>query len=199
MKKIIAGIASAGMTAAVCFTAFAGTWKLDSRGWWYQNDNGTWPSGGWQKIQGVYYYFDSNGYMLADTVTPDGFYVDQSGAWVQNYVSGKKADEIPGMGTYYLVSDTYMDEITRFGRNSGSYITLSDNHDGTINMVWTELHDAGGTASPHPAIPLVKTDNGFWILDQDYARAHSMEGIALRFDGTSATLEYDLFETVFKK
>ena len=58
MKKIIAGIASAGMTAAVCFTAFAGTWKLDSRGWWYQNDNGTWPSGGWQKIKGEYYYFD---------------------------------------------------------------------------------------------------------------------------------------------
>ena len=29
------------------------------------------------------YYFDANGYMLADEATPDSYYVDANGAWVK--------------------------------------------------------------------------------------------------------------------
>ncbi|WP_407919979.1 hypothetical protein [Gemelliphila asaccharolytica] len=29
------------------------------------------------------YYFDANGYMLADEPTPDSYYVDANGAWVK--------------------------------------------------------------------------------------------------------------------
>ena len=36
----------------------------------------------WEIINGIWYYFDENGYMLADTTTPDGYYVDVNGAWV---------------------------------------------------------------------------------------------------------------------
>ncbi len=84
MKKIAALIAAGMLVVSMSVTAYAGEWKKDARGWWYQNDDGGYPSNGWALINGIYYYFDSVGYMLENTVTPDGYYVDASGAWVQN-------------------------------------------------------------------------------------------------------------------
>ena len=58
-------------------------WQNNGYGWWYQSANGTYPSNEWKQINGIWYYFDANGYMLADTTTPDGYYVDANGAWVR--------------------------------------------------------------------------------------------------------------------
>ena len=57
-------------------------WQQNSYGWWYQRANGTYPHNEWEIINGIWYYFDANGYMLADEATPDGYYVDANGAWV---------------------------------------------------------------------------------------------------------------------
>ena len=57
-------------------------WQENSYGWWYQRANGTYPASEWEQINGIWYYFDENGYMLADEATPDGYYVDANGAWV---------------------------------------------------------------------------------------------------------------------
>ena len=57
-------------------------WQNNGYGWWYQCANGTYPNSEWEIINGIWYYFDENGYMLADTTTPDGYYVDENGAWV---------------------------------------------------------------------------------------------------------------------
>ena len=58
-------------------------WQNQGYGWWYQRANGTYPAGEWEMINGIWYYFDSNGYMLANETTPDGYYVDENGAWVK--------------------------------------------------------------------------------------------------------------------
>ena len=58
-------------------------WQNNGYGWWYQRANGTYPHNEWEIINGIWYYFDENGYMLADTTTPDGYYVDVNGAWVK--------------------------------------------------------------------------------------------------------------------
>ena len=58
-------------------------WQNNGYGWWYQRANGTYPHSEWEIINGIWYYFDENGYMLADTTTPDGYYVDINGAWVE--------------------------------------------------------------------------------------------------------------------
>ena len=60
---------------------FAAEWKQDETGWWYQNDDGSYLKDGWNWIDGRCYYFDEAGYCLLDTVTPDGYTVDASGAW----------------------------------------------------------------------------------------------------------------------
>ena len=68
------------MSAAT--TALAGQWQQNSKGWWWQEDNGTYPKSQWQWIDGnkdgiaECYYFDNSGYMLSNTTTPDGYVVN---------------------------------------------------------------------------------------------------------------------------
>ena len=42
--------------------AASGTWKQDSSGWWYEDSSGWYPQSQWVWIDGVNYYFNSNGY-----------------------------------------------------------------------------------------------------------------------------------------
>ena len=73
---------------SMSITAFAGEWKQDAIGWWYQNDDGSYLTNCWQWIDGnedgiaENYYLDDNGYCLMNTVTPDGYTVNENGAWV---------------------------------------------------------------------------------------------------------------------
>lgn len=91
-KNFVTAVAAIVMTAAMSMTAFAAGWQQNTTGWWYAtNDSGTeWYSNGWQWIDGDFdgveecYYFDSNGYMLVNTTTPDGYTVNGDGAWVTN-------------------------------------------------------------------------------------------------------------------
>ena len=60
--------------------AMATGWVKDSGSWYYLKDSGAMATG-WVKDGGQWYYLDSNGKMLHNTYTPDGYYVDASGAW----------------------------------------------------------------------------------------------------------------------
>lgn len=78
-------------------------WQSDMVGRWYRNYDGSWPASRWQQIDGYWYYFNAGGYMvvnnwiltnniyyyvgadgkmLTNVRTPDGYYVDGSGAWI---------------------------------------------------------------------------------------------------------------------
>ena len=92
LEKVI--FAATVISLTMASTAFAGTWKTgaapNQNRWWYDFDNGSYANNGWQWIDsnndGVAecYYFDKDGWMLADTTTPDGYKVNASGAWVEN-------------------------------------------------------------------------------------------------------------------
>lgn len=90
MKKFIGLAAVAAFSSIMVSSSWAGTWKQNNVGWWFDNGNGTYPASTWQWIDGnndgiaECYYFDRAGYMLANTSTPDGYQVNASGAWVQN-------------------------------------------------------------------------------------------------------------------
>ena len=38
---------------------------------------------GWYKVQDKWYYFMPDGSMLANSLTPDGYFVGADGAWIQ--------------------------------------------------------------------------------------------------------------------
>ncbi len=89
-KKIMTVLITGTITTMLSFTAFAGSWQSDANGWWWQNDDGTYPANSWQWLDGngdgiaECYYFDGNGYMLKNQITPDGYWVNADGAWVEN-------------------------------------------------------------------------------------------------------------------
>lgn len=88
MKRLKQFAAAVLMTAMMTMTSFGGQWIQDDSGWWYQNDDGSYPVNGWKWIDGNLdgiaecYYFDTNGYCLMNAVAPDGNLVDANGALV---------------------------------------------------------------------------------------------------------------------
>lgn len=91
-KRFTGFTIAALVSIATASPAFAGQWQQDlSRSvnasgvsnWWYQEENGTYPVSCWKEIDGKQYYFNEEGWMLAGTETPDHYFVDESGAWIQ--------------------------------------------------------------------------------------------------------------------
>lgn len=82
MKKFLLLLMTTTITICSTIVSFAGEWKQDSTGWWYQNDNGSYPANSWQEINGKQYYFNETGYLLTSTTTPDGKQVDANGAMI---------------------------------------------------------------------------------------------------------------------
>jgi len=101
-RRFVCVLSVAAVSAALAVPAFAdgAQWKRNDRGWWYEEANGAYPTDAWRLINGKWYYFDAIGYMaesrwignyyvgadgamLAGTWTPDGYYVDASGKWVE--------------------------------------------------------------------------------------------------------------------
>ena len=88
-KKLLILTSTFTLMSASTLISHAG-WQLDHVGWWYQNADGTYPVNTWCWIDGngdsiaECYYFDTVGYCLLNTVTPDGYIVDANGAWIEN-------------------------------------------------------------------------------------------------------------------
>lgn len=80
------------MTLAISMIAASpvlAEWKMEDDGrWWYQNEDGSYPANQWQEIEGKQYYFGEDGYMLANTTTPDGKQVGADGAQIDNIQTG---------------------------------------------------------------------------------------------------------------
>ena len=98
LKKVLLAGLVLSFSVSSSIMAFAGQWERDSTGWWYQNDDGTYAADGWQWINAegtgdsYCYYFDENGYMAADTITPDGYEVNADGAWIDGGILQKRSE-----------------------------------------------------------------------------------------------------------
>ena len=102
-KKFAVVVVALGLSVFSAIPAFAAGWQNDNTGWWYQNDDGTYPASAWKWIDGnndgiaECYYFDQTGYVLTNTVTPDNCTVNNDGAWtVDGVVQTKQADASNG-------------------------------------------------------------------------------------------------------
>lgn len=107
-------------------------WCHNSQGWWY-GTNVTytdWYKSCWQWIDGngdgvaECYYFNADGYMLANTTTPDGYTVNADGAWVQGGSVQIKTSGIPAVNIATSVNYQDSNQSTTVSNNtwsSGSY------------------------------------------------------------------------------
>lgn len=95
-------------------------WEKMGNDWYYFSQGDGHMMYGWQLVNNTWYYFDTDGKMLANTITPDGYSVSESGAWDQNNTYLKNQQQI------------MLNAINEERRKAGvSELTLSD----TLNQV----------------------------------------------------------------
>ena len=99
----------------------AGGWKQNKTGWWWEEDNGSYPIKSWKNIGGTWYYFDGNGYMVTGWLKLSGgwYYLTESGAMATGWVQ-------VGNIWYYMNESGVMQADTWIGDNyvdgSGAWI-----------------------------------------------------------------------------
>ena len=118
-KKLMCSVSAVAVSAFLVIPVMAANeaqWKRNDKGWWYEEANGTYPTNAWKLIKDKWYYFDGVGYMvenrwignyylgadgamLVSTSTPDGYYVDATGKWVEGVRNTVNISKTSGSGT----------------------------------------------------------------------------------------------------
>lgn len=66
-----------------------GRWLKNKNGWWYQENNNTWPYHTWRNIEGKWYYFTDSGYMatgwLWDSSLQSWFFLEGDGSMAMGW------------------------------------------------------------------------------------------------------------------
>lgn len=130
--------------------AMAGQWRENGTGWWYDDGDGSWPASEWRWIDGdgdgvsECYYFDENGYCLLNGETPDGFTVNENGAWTERGLVPTRRDlsvrpVLSGM--YWGCRDDY-GMYTYQKRYAEEDVMITPIQDGGLKMEWPEKENA---------------------------------------------------------
>ena len=100
MAKFLLAISVAFLLSALPSFSVGFTKGTSRDAWWYDLGNENYLRSTWQWIDtdndGVAecYYFDADGWMYTDTTTPDGYTVDENGAWtVDSVVQTRESQE----------------------------------------------------------------------------------------------------------
>lgn len=99
-KTILLIILSINTIIILLSPCFAGSWEQDNFGWKYKNDAGIYVTSNWEWIDAnndgnkECFYFNELGYLLTNTITPDGYTVNANGEWVINNVVQHKASNV---------------------------------------------------------------------------------------------------------
>lgn len=132
---LTAGAATLFGAVLLSTPVLAGEWRANSTGFWYVNDDGSYPTNAWQWIDGdgdgVYqcFAFDENGYLMLNQTTPDGYLVGAAGAWfdgvtpvTRTYPVGTYVEPTPieGLRKYGYASDGTRLVTSRTGSKSTS-------------------------------------------------------------------------------
>lgn len=151
LKGAMVTALAGAMVAGMAMTSFAAGWQKNDTGWWYGTNAGntTWHANGWQWIDsnndGVAecYYFDANGYMLANTTTPDGYTVNADGAWTENGVAqtrqtGTNTALMTDNGGYneYGCSNVALDMVTHTREENAKYGEVSVSESGNLTSIY---------------------------------------------------------------
>ena len=118
MAKFLLAISVAFLLSAIPSFSIGFTKGTSRDAWWYDLGNENYLRSTWQWIDtdndGVAecYYFDADGWMYTDTTTPDGYTVDENGAWtVDSVVQTREA----------LEDNTTEETDTTSGQDGSSY------------------------------------------------------------------------------
>ena len=115
MKKAKTLVVTVFFSAVISMTAFAGEWKHEPAGWWYLNDDGSYPAKCWKVIDTKQYYFNEQGYLVTNSITPDGKRVDSNGEIIQesDKANTPAPTQAPANGNYDKEIETKLNELDK--------------------------------------------------------------------------------------
>jgi len=160
-KRLLTAALAAVMTVAMGITSLAGEWHENKTGWWWTDDDGSNPALTWRWLDGnkdgvsECYYFDSNGYMVANATTPDGYTVNADGAWVvdgsvqlkYNQTSSSSSTATSSSSNDFAYADAY-ERIGTYTAENGAYFELGIGmDDGFAGFLYDEDGDLDGVYS----------------------------------------------------
>lgn len=205
-KRIIVLVMAVLFMIGAASTALAGTWSTGKgehqNNWWYDNGNGTYANNGWQWIDGdndgiaECYYFDSDGWLVTNTTTSDGFQVDENGSWiVDGSIQTQKTDigNAESIETVKLLEGNYRYYKTDiFDENTKTVISDGKVYDGTVeslnNILETDRYPFQLWADPFWEISIRDvTDNSFLFCETEMEH------------GTGYTIDGDKWRPTFSK
>ena len=140
MKKLIKKIAIAILTGTIAFSVVPATvqaagWKQNKNGYWWQENDYSYPRNQWKTIYGKQYHFNSSGYM-------DTGWKKIDGKWY--YLGGKndgakKTYWQKVYGKYYWLGN---DGAMRTGwqRVYNKYYWLGSSNDGAMKTGWQKVY-----------------------------------------------------------
>ena len=62
----------------------SGGWEQIDNNWKYLQEDGTYVTNAWKQVDGKWYYFDENSIMVTNQETPDDYYVNADGVWIED-------------------------------------------------------------------------------------------------------------------
>lgn len=76
-----------------------GNWIESAGRWWYQHEDGSYTTNGWEQIKGTWYYFDNKGWMQTGWVKTGGswYYLNETGSLATGWVKDN--------GTWYYLKE----------------------------------------------------------------------------------------------
>ena len=199
IRKLI--VLTLAFSALMAFSAFAAGWTLgqgaNSGRWWYDLGNGQYYGNEsrqteWQWLDGngdgtaECYAFDSQGWMYADTVTPDGYTVNADGAWTVDGAVQTMAVAAGYAGTRAVPTE---------GKTLVVYFSATGNTERVAEMI---AEAAGGDLFElEPADPYTAEDLNYNDDNSRVSREYADESLR-NVELAAATVDgFDEYETVF--
>lgn len=217
MKQAAALAMTALVMTGTATTTFAGQWKQDSKGWWWQNDDGSYPANKWEWLDGnkdgvaESYCFDASGYMLANITTPDGYTVNTDGQWTENGVVQTKKVEVQSTstdsaqstaksGTYSTseydnngISLAALDMFEHTREENAKYVETKASEDMDMVYVWYEnglgVQYSKGNYNDNKGRVYQITDNNNSFIHTDYTRIFKYAADSKTEDGLLKSLK----------
>ena len=140
MKKIIRKLATAILAGTLAFSMIPATvqaagWKQNKNGYWWQENNYSYPRNQWKIIYGKQYHFNSSGYMDTDWTKVDGKWYYLGG---KNDGAKKTYWQLVRGKYYWLGSNGVMR--TGWQKVYNKYYWLGGSNDGAMKTGWVKLN-----------------------------------------------------------
>lgn len=128
-------------------------WKQVWGYWYYFGEDGQSKHNTWAEINGKWYYFNEFSIMLADTTTPDGYYVGSDGAWATK--TENSIDTSMWLGSYFA--------------DDGQSIIVRSVNSGSINITFGGYGEEGWYSQNY-VLTLINSDKTQAVYEDQWGK-----------------------------